>query len=499
VTAPRRNRNFVALLLLAVATPLGAQTGQTPASPAGQLPAQSQSDSQTQTQGANAGQDNVAQDNAGLNQTPNSGDEERATVPLSLDMAAGSLDFSQEATRKNYLEGGVSVGATYDNNLLSSGAPTIGGFTYSVLPNLSLQIGRRRLAWGITYAGGYVANQKYSAYNQSSHNAAFDLQYRLSRHVTLTLHDRFSRIPHLVDQLPDNATTNGVGAIQQPNQAVIAPLTLEQDNTGTAQISYQYSASDIVGAGATSYMTQFGKPPVGSTTVLFDTQSYEGDGFYSHRFTPRNWGGVTYSFARLSFSPGAETFDSHSILLLYTIYLRPRMQVAFFAGPEYSSLNTEIITTVVTPPTVSVTAVPSSDQRWSASGGGSFSWQGSRTSVNASASHKTSDGGGLVGAVELITGSLGVRRQITRFATLEVDAVYGDSRSLDQAASNFRELNSATASVIWTQHLSRGFVARLGYAQEYQKEETQLPPALDIKHSRGWFTIGYEFGKSLGR
>jgi hypothetical protein len=317
----------------------------------------------------------------------------------------------------------------------------------------------------------------------------------------LSLNDNFSRIPQTVNQLPDNTTPIGVGPIQAPNPAVIVDsLALVQNNTGTAQISYQYSATDVVGASATSNIIHYDEPVGAASTGLRNTQSYEADGFYNRRFSRRNWGGVTYSFERSSVSPaGSETFDTESALLLYTLYLRPSVQLSIFAGPEYSSLSTEIITTVATPPTVSVTAVPSTDKRWSTSTGGTFSWQGLRTSANVTAARKISDGGGLGGAVELLSASAGVRRKITHLANLEFDAVYGDSNALDKAASNFTRIDSATVRVTWEQHLTRSIVASLGYAREYQKEETQSAPALDINHSRAWFTIGYEFSKALGR
>src|SRR5450631_513764 len=510
----RMRRNFLAVLVLAAAAPLGAQTEPTPASPADQPAVQGQSDSQTKTQnpnptqGANPGQGG-AQDNTGQGQTQGQTQESESQtvkVPLSLDMNEGSLEFTSEALRENYLEGGVNVSTTYDSNLLSqsssssSSTQPVGGFTYSINPRVGLRIVRRRLSWGMNYAFGYVIDQKYSAYDEASHNASFNLKYRLSPHSTLSLTDNFSRIPQLVNQLPDNMTPIGAGPIQAPNPAVIVDsLALVQNNTGTAQITYQYSATDVVGASATSNIIHYDQPAGATSTGLLNSQSYEADGFYNRRFSRRNWGGVTYSFQRSSLSPGSETFDTESALLLYTLYLRPSVQLSIFAGPEYSSLSTEIITTVATPPTVSVTAVPSTDKRWSASTGGTFSWQGLRTSANVTASRKISDGGGLGGAVELLSASAGVRRKITHLADLEFDAVYGDSNALDKAASNFTRIHSPTDRVTREQHITRNIVASLGYAREYQKEEMQSAPALDINHSSAWFTIGYELSKALGR
>lgn len=520
--------------MLAVAAPLGAQTGsQTgPAQPSDQTPAAQQAPAgqtgqQTSPQ-QNPGQQNPGQQNPGQQapgQVPPSGDQNPGVpgqenpaqdqsaeqnadqnmggnqIPLILDMGGGSLDFSQDVSRRNFLGLGMGVGATYDSNLLSTVAPSLGGFIYSFLPNVNLQITRKRLTWGLDYSGGYIVDQKIKGANQELHNVAFDLKYRLSPHVTLSLDDHFSRVPQLVNQLPGASTISGGGAVQQPNQSVIiGSLAVQTQNAATAQLTYQYSASDVVGVGASNFIARYGKSPAGSPqSTLFNTNSYEGNGFYNHRLTPRNWLGLTYSYQRFSFTPVQETVNGDSILGLYTFYLKPSMQLGFFAGPEYSDLNTILVTTVVTPPTVTVTSTPTSSRHWSFSGGGSFGWQGKRTSANASVYRKISDGGGLLGAVELVAASGGVRRQILRTATLEFNAIYGTSSSLEQASGDFIKLNSVTGNLLWTQKLTRGFAVSAGYTQQYQKQTTQTPPAQTVNHSRGWVTLSYEFDKPLGR
>jgi len=99
----------------------------------------------------------------------------------------------------------------------------------------------------------------------------------------------------------------------------------------------------------------------------------------------------------------------------------------------------------------------------------------------------------------LISGSLGVRRQISRLSTLEVTALYGDNSSLDHGTTNFTKFDSITGNLMWTQQLGLGFSLQAGFARQYQKEQEQSAPAVDINHNRGWFTIGYNFGKALGR
>ena len=56
----------------------------------------------------------------------------------------------------------------------------------------------------------------------------------------------------------------GTGVMQQPNQGVITPLARQTfDSRRRAEITYQYSAGDMVGASGTYYISRFGAPPGG--------------------------------------------------------------------------------------------------------------------------------------------------------------------------------------------------------------------------------------------
>ena len=70
----------------------------------------------------------------------------------------------------------------------------------------------------------------------------------------------------------------------------------------------------------------------------------------------------------------------------------------------------------------------------------------------------------------MTTGTASIRRQLTRSATVELAAIYGDSRALDQASSTFSEIKSASGSLVWVQRMGRSFSATLGYARDYQQQ-----------------------------
>ena len=487
------HRNLLALLVVAAVTRAPAQTAGTP----GQDPPTRQAQPQNQNPDpALAENPNQEANNQGGN-TAASG-ESRAPVPLPLSIDAGSLQFSEELEHTNYLRGGVSVGANYDDNLLSTRTGQLGGYSYSVMPDIGIDLSRPRLLLNLNYSGGYTVNQRFSIYNSDSQNAGIDLSYRLSPHVNLRLTDRFTLTTGFFDQVQGTPTGIGTGVIQEPNLSVITPFARHNDDVGTAQLTYQYTAGDMVGMSGTFNESSFGIPPTGSA-ALVDSQSIEADGFYTHRFTPRNWSGVAYVFQRLTFDPATESVDTHSLYLFHTIYLQRRMQLAFFAGPEYSELNTQVVSTVVTVPVVSVVAMPEARQRLSEAGGATFSWLGERTSISASGLRRVSDGGGLLTAVDMTTGTASIRRQLNRSASLELAAIYGDSRALDQASSPFSDVKSASGSLVWVQRMGRDFSATLGYARYYQQELAPTAASVNIYHNRGWITLNYQFSKPLGR
>jgi hypothetical protein len=448
----------------------------------------------------------VAQEPQSPNQTQTSSEEqpseptavarEASEVPMPL-FEGSSLQFTSEMSRSNYLRLGVDAGANYDDNVLNAPTTPIGGFGYSVAPNIRLGISRPRLIWDLSYAGGYTVNQRFSAYNTGSHNAGVDLTYRLSPHVTFRVSDSFTRSSVAFGQAQSDLPGATTGVITQPNLGVVVPLAIEQTNLGDAEITYRYSAGNMVGAKGTFYESRYSK--VSGTTSLLNTTSEEGSGFYTHRFSKRNWSGISYGFQRLAFSPGGDGADIHSINLFHTIYLQRHMNLGFFAGPEYTELRSQVVATSIALPFVSAVSDPFSRQTWTVSGGATFSWQGKLTSFNASGARKVSDGGGLQTGVTTIGGSGQLRRQLGRFSTVQLDVSYSHNHSVLQGTSSFYLLTAVTGTVAWEHHFTRNFLARVGYGRYYQQQSMSTLSTEEINHNRGWVTLGYQFTKALGR
>lgn len=424
-----------------------------------------------------------------------------APVPVLLDGTVTSLALSSELERTNYWSAGVAVGATYDDNIYSSNSGSTGGASISLMPFISIDQSRARMHANLSYAAGFVANQHVEPQTSAANNLGAEIDYRLSPHVNVRVQDHLSISTNFYDQLVlEPATT---GTLQQPNQSVITPLAERISNLANGEITYQFSPGDMVGASASFYNLSFRDVPAGSALDLLDTQTQKVSLFYSHRVTPRNWAGVTYSLAHLSFDPAVQDAFSNSILLFDTMYLSPKLTLSVYAGPEFSRVDSNVVTFppgVVPPvPTIFLVSAPASERRTLLAGGVNVSWKDERNSVQAGASRQVNDGGGILGAVELNTVDLAWRRRMSQFTTLGAAAVFGDNTALGALVGGSAQLQAAAGSVDIEQQLRHSLVLTLGYARDYQRESGIISPPADVNHNRGWISLSYSFTRPLGQ
>ena len=470
----------------------------------GPNPQQSQDSSQSQpvVQTDQSGQSDApaTQGEADDSATYAAGRDSRAPVPLPLNIDAGSLKFADGQEQQNYLFGGIGASATYDDNLLSQSALHIGGFSYSVFPTVGVDISRRRLTLNADYEGGYSFNQRFSAYNQSEHNADFDLRYRVSPHVNLRLHNHFLLTTGFLDQLSGGLSGIGAGTgiIQQPNLGVITPIAPHTFDLGSVELTYQYSASDMVGGSGNVYISSFGTPPTGAQNLV-DSRSEGGNAFYTHRFTPRNWSGIAYSFQRLTFDPIMEDVNTHDILLFHTIYLTRHTALAFFAGPEYTQLNSVIVTTHV----ATSFGYRDLDHRHARPLG-----SGRRGQLQlAGKAHQRERGRLAQGERWRRTAD---RRRVTSGtgrcgASLPAirpwnwSGVHRQSRPRSMEAPRFPPIPSRLGQFPLGTTIGKNLLCTFGYARDYLQQSGTSLPDLGVNHNRGWVSVVYRFSRPLGR
>ncbi len=407
-----------------------------------------------------------------------------------------SLAFSPELERTNYLDGGINVGTTFDDNALSTETDHVSNFNYSVMPHIALRQTRNRAGWRINYAAGFVASERYSSLNQGTHKLDFESAYRVSPHVTFTLRDHFAMTTGFFDQLNQGADSPAGTVLQRPNLSVVTPLAKQTANLGTGLLTYQFSSNSEIGASGTSYLSRFHDAQGGASLV--DTDSQEAEAFYNHRVFARDSIGVTYRFQRFTFSSLANDSLVHSVLATYTWRPQSHVAVSFFAGPQYRDSSSQFIQQTVTPQSITLAWIPESRNSWSTAAGSSFSWNGERASFLADATRTINDGGGLLGAVELTSADAAMRWQLTRAYSAQVGVTYGRNRALIDSSAPYSSVNSTIGSISVSRRFgsSLGFTA--GYARAHQTQDSVSATNL-VNNNRAWVSLSYDFSRPIGR
>ncbi len=409
-------------------------------------------------------------------------------------------DFSPPAAsnreRANYLRGGVVIRSVYDDHALSLTGEPAQGFSHSFMPYLEFVESTSRLNWNLKYSAGLIADQRISDENLPAQNFGGEIEYRPSPRLKLGISEQFL-LTDGRDAPP--AAFPGKGEFKDPNPSVIAPVSRQFSNNAAAQLSYQYSSRDVVGGGVRFFNHNFIDAPA-TASIFVDTGSQSVFGFYNHRLSPRQWVGVSYQFQAQEFDPSDDRARTHTFLLYDTIHLRQKMSLSLFAGPEYSAIDTHLVTQISSSPFILTLSIPVSKAVWSGSAGVNFSWQGEGTSLNLGAGRRITEGGGLLGVVELTSLEAGFRRRLTGVSNLALGAAFGDNRNLSEFAyySPLGLLSGSTSLEIDYQ-LKTGIMLNLGYAREWQRPSRDVPPPSELNYNRSWVSLAYSFDKPFGR
>src|SRR5437870_11514103 len=196
----------------------------------------------------------------------------RMATPEPVSIEGYSMNFTSEGERSNYLRGGLAFGSSYSDNVSPSGAQPISDFSYSVWPFISLDQVRSRLSWDLSYSPGFTFYQKTTAFNESDHNLALALKYRLSPHVTFKVENHFSKTSNILNQNQNVAAEPTTGL--PPNVALVVPIADQLRDNSSAQLSYQFSPNDLMGT--TGTFTDLNYPNRSQAPGLFNSTSTTG-------------------------------------------------------------------------------------------------------------------------------------------------------------------------------------------------------------------------------
>jgi hypothetical protein len=406
-------------------------------------------------------------------------------IPALLGGRGTSMAFLSELERSNYLRGGVNVGAAYDDNPLLASSGVVGNTSVSIFPNLRIEETTSRIRWSLGYAGGLTINQRLTNQNQGSHNLNFDSQFRLSPHVNLRVAENFSLTTGFFD------SGNGTGVIGSggPNASLLAPLATQRSSATTVETNYHFSLNDLIGATGSFYDSHFTNVP--TSIELTDSQTASGSGFWLHRIFRGDWGGVSYRFERMTFSPGSGETRVHSFLAVDTLSFSKRFTLSGFVGPQYSE-NQGL---------AAGGAQSTRSNDWSVAGGAEGGWADQRTSVFAGYSRSISDGGGVLGSVRLQNVHANFRRELVPGWAASFTVSHGTNQSITVPfATSASSVNLTSAGISLERNVGKSVGLRMGYSHDFQ-EQFGVPGSvqtLDAHRNRFFVTLSYQWAKPLG-
>jgi hypothetical protein len=423
-------------------------------------------------------------DTTGTEPNINPQDESRMLTPPPINGEAYATAPEAE-TRSNYLNAGLTFGTAYSDNVLGGITPNpVSDVSYSIWPTIALDETTARLHSVLTYSPGFTFYQRTSARNEMDQNLALDLHYRLSRHVTVSVHDSFQKSSNVLNR-PDLLAGGVYGTPQAPTLAVIPPIADLLNNTANAELTYQFSATGMIGASGTFANLHYPNPA--EVPGLFDSSSQGGSAFYNHRLSRKHYVGALYQYSHIQAYPvGAQSeTQTHTVFVFYTIYLKPNLSVSLSGGPQHADVTQLPLLTFTS---------------WSPAVTASLGWQGRHTTFAASYSRIVTAGGGLIGAFHSNSATASARWQIARTWNIGSAGNYAIYKTLTPFFFLANPGGHAVSATVSLQHqLGEHFNAEFGYTRLHQTFNSISLISANPDTNREYISVSYQFTRPLGR
>ena len=226
--------------------------------------------------------------------------------------------FSSETSRSNFVMGGLRFDTGYDDNVLMTPSNPISDVGYLILPSIEIGLTRERWNLNLDYSLGFTINQQVAERNQTAQNLQVLFDYRLSPHVTAQIHESFEKGQQSVFQFAWRHIDCCTGPAAQPNPVVVTPLADRTANTTGLDLTYQFSASNLVGASGDFYFVTYNTPSDStSQSNLINSSSSGGSAFFARQFSGRQWAGIVYNFQRLLSIRQSHECESDFVVLFH--------------------------------------------------------------------------------------------------------------------------------------------------------------------------------------
>lgn len=411
-----------------------------------------------------------------------------SNVPILASGQMPSTNPRDDVEMSNIFEGTISVGSFFDDNAAIGTVPRQWNLNYSITPSLEFEETRPRLDWGLKYAPGFVKSQNLSNRNLFSQNFGGHFTWLPSPHTSLSAQQTYIRSNNIFQQ---SATTPGPTI--SPNQTIFFPSLLQTSILSNAEYSYQFAEHSSIGLGGSFASARVDTTPKsGPTQSLIRSQTASGNAYYSHQFSEQNQLGAQYVAQVLRFPANNARTTTHTFLLFDEMKLTPNTTFTIYGGPEYSLTANQV---VINLGFITIT-IPVRANQWHTAGGAIYNWTGQRLAVTLNYTRRISDGGGLVGAVELNAGTAKFRWRLANRWSL-TSTLTGADNQLLAVKSAQNELRTYSARAGMQYQLSKDLAMEMSYER---LNETGGFAGFPIgNHDLAAASITYSFFKPLGR
>jgi hypothetical protein len=363
-----------------------------------------------------------------------------------------------EEVPTNVFEGSVNVNTFYDDNVFPNVTPREWDISYAILPEISFTETHPRLEWKLDYSPGVEISQRYFYRDIFSQKLGANFVGLVSPHGTLSGEQYY-----VVTTNPFAGTSaTSPGPIIGPNETIYIPNVRQTWLLSHLMYSYQSSAQTTMGLGATYALQQFDSiPQSGPTTPLIHAQVASGEAFIARQLTPRNQLGFQYGLQVLKFQQTDASTTTHSFLVFDQMNLSSTNSLTIYGGPEYSLTFNQVALSLG----FVVISIPVRANEWTGSGGVMYNWTGNHLAASIDFSRRVSDGGALIGAVELTSGKADLVWQLTRNWSLTSTIAGADETLLAVNNTAGNELRSYSGQI----GVRRQFLRDLGIRCFYER------------------------------
>jgi len=394
-----------------------------------------------------------------------------------------------EVTEHNYVTLGLGITSAWDSNAAAFSYQPYSQTTFIFSPSLQLRQTHPTLTWYVGAYGGLTTSTIQGYYNTSNPSANAGFLWQIDKHWQLNVSDNYM---YSYDPFQQYLVLSNAPTYNQPNPTIYVPLTTTEANYGNADLTYQINAKDSLTFTGTESFRRY----LHNTYSAYNLSSWGGVGVYQHMFSAKLSVGGAYSFTSLDFGHGQSRSGISMIQAFAQYQLGPHMYVSGWVGPEYTT--TKNLVPILCDPQGCFIEIKHNSS-WDDSFGGNFGWNGQRNAFSAGGFKSISDGGILLGVVQLYQFNGNFTRQLNPRWSANLGLLYGNNAGYS-TAFHFRHLNSFTGNVGFNRQLTPTLSASLMYLRYWETQKNIIGAAAPKwTDNRIQFTLQYLWGHSLGR